>query len=134
MEVSGKIKVLDETKTVGASNFRKRDLVIETNEQYPQFISISFIQDRCDLLNGFNKGENVKVAINLKGREWQSPQGETKYFNDIQGWRIERVSAEGSSNANNSNNNNATPPSFNETTTTFENEVSQESQTDDLPF
>jgi single-stranded DNA-binding protein len=131
MEVSGKIKILDEAKVVGSSNFRKRELVLETNEQYPQFITINFIQDRCDLLNGYNKGENVKVAINLKGREWQSPQGETKYFNDIQGWRIERV---GTENATASNNNNTPPPSFNESSNSFENEVSQESQTDDLPF
>ena len=101
-----------------------RSLVRETTLSPSDFMFPMFIAE----------GENVKVAINLKGREWQSPQGETKYFNDIQGWRIERVSAEGSSNSNNSNNNNATPPSFNETTTTFDNEVSQESQTDDLPF
>jgi excinuclease ABC subunit C len=39
-------------------------------------------------------GENVKVSINLGGREWVNPQGETKYFNDIQGWRIEKLGAE----------------------------------------
>ena len=31
----------------------------------------------------------MSVGINLKGREWTSPQGEVKYFNSIQGWRIE---------------------------------------------
>lgn len=93
MEVTGKIKVINAEQQVSAS-FRKRELVVATEEQYPQFISINFVQDKCDLLNNYNIGEAVKVSINLRGREWVNPQGETKYFNDIQGWRIERLQAE----------------------------------------
>ena len=93
MEVTGKIKVINAEQQVSAS-FRKRELVVATEEQYPQFISINFVQDKCDLLNSYNVGEAVKVSINLRGREWVNPQGETKYFNDIQGWRIERMQAE----------------------------------------
>ncbi|NMH26008.1 DUF3127 domain-containing protein [Flavobacterium solisilvae] len=93
MEVTGKIKVINAEQQVSAS-FRKRELVVATEEQYPQFISINFVQDKCDLLNNYNVGEAVKVSINLRGREWVNPQGETKYFNDIQGWRIERLQAE----------------------------------------
>ncbi|GAA4035401.1 DUF3127 domain-containing protein [Flavobacterium cheonhonense] len=93
MEVTGKIKVINPEQQVSAS-FRKRELVVATEEQYPQFISINFVQDKCDLLNSYNVGEAVKVSINLRGREWVNPQGETKYFNDIQGWRIERMQAE----------------------------------------
>jgi single-stranded DNA-binding protein len=93
MEVTGKIKVINPEQQVSAS-FRKRELVVATEEQYPQFISINFVQDKCDLLNSYNVGEAVKVSINLRGREWVNPQGETKYFNDIQGWRVERMQAE----------------------------------------
>lgn len=93
MEVTGKIKVINAEQQVSAS-FRKRELVVATEEQYPQFISINFVQDKCDLLSAYKVGEAVKVSINLRGREWVSPQGETKYFNDIQGWRIERLQAE----------------------------------------
>ena len=91
MEVSGKIKWLDETKTYGNNGFRKREVVITTEEQYPQHILVEFVQDKCDLLNAFQIGQNVKIGINLRGREWVNPQGETKYFNSIQGWRIEAV-------------------------------------------
>jgi translation initiation factor IF-3 len=52
---------------------------------------IEFTQDKTDLTNPFEIGDDVKVGINIKGREWQSPLGEMKYFNSIQGWRIERV-------------------------------------------
>ncbi len=93
MEVTGKIKVVNAEQQVSAS-FKKRELVVATEEQYPQFISINFVQDKCDLLNNYNVGEAVKVSINLRGREWTNPQGEVKYFNDIQGWRIEKLQAE----------------------------------------
>lgn len=94
MEVSGKIKWLDETKTYGNNGFRKREVVITTEEQYPQHILVEFIQDKCDLLNNFQLGQAVKISINLRGREWVNPQGETKYFNSIQGWRIEMQEAQ----------------------------------------
>ena len=83
MEVQGTVKLIDETKTFGTNGFRKRELVVTTEEQYPQHIMIEFVQDKCDLLNSFSPGQKVKVGINLRGREWQSPQGETKYFNSI---------------------------------------------------
>ena len=91
MEISGKIKWLDETKTYGNNGFRKREVVVTTEERYPQHILVEFVQDKCDLLNSFQLGQNVKIGINLRGREWVNPQGETKYFNSVQGWRIEAV-------------------------------------------
>ena len=97
MDLQGKIKMIDETKTFGNNGFRKRELVITTEEQYPQHILIEFVQDKTDLLNTYQVGQNVKVSINIRGREWVNPQGETKYFNSIQGWRIEAAQAEGAS-------------------------------------
>lgn len=90
MEVSGKVKVIYAEQQVSQS-FKKRELVIATEEQYPQFININFVQDKTELLDRFGAGDLVKVSINLRGREWVNPQGETKYFNDIQGWRIEAL-------------------------------------------
>ena len=56
---------------------------------------VEFVQDKCDLLNSYQVGQDVKVSINLRGREWINPEGEAKYFNSIQGWRIEGAQAEG---------------------------------------
>ncbi len=95
MEVQGKVKVIGETQTFGANGFRKREIVLTTEEQYPQHIMIEFVQDKTDLLNNFQPGQQVKISINLRGREWVNPQGETKYFNSIQGWRIEGVQQDG---------------------------------------
>lgn len=88
MEVIGKIKHKGQTQQVSAT-FSKRELVVVTNEQYPQTILIEFSQDKCAVLDSYQVGQDVKVGINLRGREWTNPQGETKYFNSIQGWKIE---------------------------------------------
>lgn len=88
-EVIGKIKFIGAEQQVSAS-FKKRELVVTTEEQYSQHISIDFQQDKCDLLNSYVVGQDVKVHINIGGREWVNPQGETKYFNSIKGWRIEK--------------------------------------------
>ena len=91
MEVSGKLKHIYKTQTLGSNGFRKREVVIETDEQYPQTILVEFVQDKVDILDQYAVGQSVKISINLKGREWINPQGETKYFNSIQGWRIESL-------------------------------------------
>ncbi|GAA4066462.1 DUF3127 domain-containing protein [Flavobacterium cheonanense] len=93
MEVSGKVKVVSAEIQVSAT-FRKRELVVTTDEQYPQHIMIEFTQDKSDLLNNVAVGDAVKVSINLGGREWVNPQGETKYFNSIRGWRVEKLQTE----------------------------------------
>ena len=91
MEIQGRVKQIFPSQTMGQNGFEKRDLVIVTEEQYPQTIIIQFTQQRCDLLNNLQLGQNVKVYINIRGREWTSPQGETKYFNTIEGWKIEVI-------------------------------------------
>ena len=93
MELQGTVKKIGETQTF-ASGFQKRELVLLTEEQYPQPIQIDFLSDKIDLLNNVSEGESVKVGINIRGKEWTNPQGEVKYFNSISGWRLEKVSGE----------------------------------------
>ena len=90
MQITGRLKFIGATQEVSAS-FKKREVVVTTNEQYPQHILIEFNQDKCDVLNGYNVGEEVNISYNLQGKEWVNPQGETKYFNSIQGWKINKV-------------------------------------------
>ncbi|MDR3273194.1 MAG: DUF3127 domain-containing protein [Flavobacteriaceae bacterium] len=93
MEIVGKIKLISDIQTFD-SGFRKRETVITTEEQYPQHIMIELLGDRVDIINPFKVGDDVKVSINLRGREWVNPQGETKYFNSITAWRIEHLQVE----------------------------------------
>ena len=91
MEIQGRIKEIFSLETVGSNGFQKRDLVIITEEQYPNNIIIQFTQGRCALLDNLQKGQLVKVHYNLRGREWVSPQGEVKYFNTVEGWKIDLI-------------------------------------------
>lgn len=88
MELKGTIKQIFQRQDVSGT-FSKREFVITTQEQYPQHILMEFTQDKCDLLDKYQVGKSVKVSINVRGREWVNPQGETKYFNTLQAWRIE---------------------------------------------
>jgi|TARA_B100001939_G_C16730050_1_gene525067 hypothetical protein len=91
MEIQGKIKLIKEVQEISAT-FKKRELILTTDEQYPQTLSVEFIQDKTDLLNNFEVNQSVKVGINLRGREWENPETkELKYFNSIQGWRIDLI-------------------------------------------
>ncbi|EKF55466.1 MULTISPECIES: DUF3127 domain-containing protein [Galbibacter] len=127
MELQGRIKLIDETKTFGNNGFRKREVVVTTEEQYPQHIMVEFVQDKCDLLNAYQPGQQVKISINLRGREWTNPQGETKYFNSIQGWRIENLeAAQGASPVNH-------PPVSPQDAFEPANDF-KEDEHDDLPF
>ena len=55
MELLGKIKLIGDTKTYGDNGFRKRELVLTTEEQYPQHILIEFIQNNFELLDNSKK-------------------------------------------------------------------------------
>lgn len=89
MEIKGKLIEKSETVNVTAS-FKKREFVLEyaENPQYPEFIKFELIQDKCDQLDGFNVGQEINVAFNLKGRKWTDPQGVVKYFNSLQAWKL----------------------------------------------
>ncbi len=91
MEVTGTLKVKFETQKV-SDRFQKRDFVLitEANTPYPQFVSFQVTQDKCATLDQFNEGEEIRVQFNLRGREWNGPQG-VKYFNTLDAWRIEKA-------------------------------------------
>ena len=125
MEIQGSIKLIGNVQEISPT-FKKRELVVTTDEQYPQTISVEFVQDKTDLLNKFEIGQNVKVAINLRGREWENPQTkEIKYFNSIQGWRIELLE--------NSSSDDDLPPLDNLSPFEPASETNDE-DLDDLPF
>jgi hypothetical protein len=127
MEVTGQLKLKYDTQKV-SDKFQKRDFVLATDlsTPYPQFVSFQVTQDKCTMLDSFNQGDEIKVQFNLRGREWNGPQG-IKYFNTLEAWRIEKVSAGQSGSPAQSNagmQENTAAPVFN----------SSISDNDDLPF
>ncbi len=126
MEITGTLKVKFDTQKV-SDKFQKREFVLttEANTPYPQQVSMQVTQDKCQLLDLYNAGDEVKVQINIKGREWNGPQG-IKYFNTLEAWRIEKVNTATTTQTN------AAPP----VTETQVNNVVNNSAKDneDLPF
>lgn len=146
MDIQGRVKFIGQTEVLGQNGFQKRDLVITTEEQYPQDIIIQFTQGKCALLDNLNIGQKVNVHFNLRGREWISPQGETKYFNTVEGWKIEVVQVTNVANQGYQNTSNQVPqqqppvyqnPQQPQQTQMFDNNgqaPTQNEENDDLPF
>ena len=88
MELKGRIKVIKEVQII-SEKFAKREFVITVPDgNYPQDIVMEMTNDNCGILDSYNVGDEVVAEINLRGREWTSPQGEVKYFNTLQAWRL----------------------------------------------
>jgi hypothetical protein len=90
MQITGTIKVIGATQTIGAS-FQKREFVIVTPEQYPQSIQLEFQGDKCDIIDAYAEGQEVVCDINIRGRLWTNPEGVDKYFTTLVCWKIQPV-------------------------------------------
>ena len=129
MEIKGTIKKISETVQI-SERFRKREFVVEyaSNPDYPQPLQFEMVQDRCELLDSFQEGQQVEISFDLRGREWTNPQGQVKYFNSLQAWKLvsENNSAESPSPKPLQHSSETSP---HEKPGWLENEIS-----DDLPF
>ncbi|MFT4826840.1 MAG: hypothetical protein ACI9GO_001100 [Bacteroidia bacterium] len=67
--------------------WKKQDFVIETSENYPKKISIVGFQDMADKVAELKEGDEVKVAINIESREYNS-----RWYTDVKAWKIDKVS------------------------------------------
>ena len=124
MEATGKLRAIMETKQF-SERFSKREFVLElVDGKYPQTVLFQVTGDRCASLDQFQIGDEVRLEFNLRGREWKSPQGEVKYFNSLDVWRIEAARAARPRRASG-------PPSDPEVVRTDE---PRPSDVEDLPF
>ena len=91
MKITGTLKVKNDTIQV-SEQFSKREFVLTVVDgAFSNDILIQLTKDKCSLLDAFNIGDMLEVDTNLKGREWTSPQGEVKYFNTIECWKITKL-------------------------------------------
>lgn len=92
METKGLLHLKSETQIV-SDKFKKRNFVLKTESEtpYSQMVEFQITQDKCAMLDKFNEGDELTVQFNLRGREWDGPQG-IKYFNTLEAWRIDKVS------------------------------------------
>jgi hypothetical protein len=128
-KIQGIVKVVNPTVQV-SEKFSKREFVLTDNSSmYPQDILFQLTQDKCALLDGIQVNEPLEVSFNLRGREWTSPQGEVKYFNTLEAWRLDKQGAQGAMP-------NSGPSAMNMTSTSTPAaaDFTTSSEEDDLPF
>ena len=92
MQVHGEIKTIRNTELV-SEKFAKREfvLIIDQNTPYPQTIQLELQQDKCDIIDAYNEGQQVSVDFAIRGREWTDNTGNVKVFNTLVAWKIQPV-------------------------------------------
>jgi len=88
-EAKGTLHHIGETREVSETFSTRSFTICQQDDKYPQFITFELIKDKTDLIDSFKIGEDINVSFNLRGREWNG-----KFFNTIQAWRIQKVTAE----------------------------------------
>ncbi|MDH5382485.1 MAG: DUF3127 domain-containing protein [Cyclobacteriaceae bacterium] len=111
MDITGKIIEIQDTQNINDS-FQKREFVLEyaENPLYPEYVKFELIQERCALVDAFKVGDEVKVQFNLKGRKWTDKEGQVRYFNSLQAWKIDSLAGQSSQDAPPAPNNPPAPP------------------------
>lgn len=84
MKIKGKLVHVGQTINVN-DKFKKREIWLETQEQYSQTLSLQIASNKCDVFNGHN-GQEIEVDINLKGRVWHNADGNPSVFNTLEVW------------------------------------------------
>lgn len=117
-ELTGKVKLIQDLQTFN-SGFTKREMVVIVEDgKYPQEINLEFVQDKVNLLNALEIGQEVTVMFDIRGREYNG-----RYFNNLQGWKIQTDTSANSANS-------ADVPQYSE----FDQQTPDISFDDDIPF
>ena len=91
----GEVVFITPTTSV-SDKFKKRDITLKSQDEYPQYVTFQLTQDKCDLANNLKAGEVVEVQYNLRGRRWEAQDGTIKYFNSIEAWTMSLSSSQDS--------------------------------------
>lgn len=85
------LKIFDTQRV--SEKYQKRDFVVKLQHMtaYPQEVLFQLSQDKCDIIDPYPLGVEVIVDYNLKGRKWTNPQGEDKWFDTVEAWKIQPV-------------------------------------------
>jgi hypothetical protein len=95
-ELQGIVHSIDETKAYGQNGFTKREFVVKLTgdgekSEYPNYVALELIKDKCALMDSYTPGDEVQVSFNLSGRLWNAPGKPEKCFTSLQAWRVERL-------------------------------------------
>ena len=93
-QLTGTIKIIQETKAYGSNGFTKREFVITTDEKYTQEVKLELYKDDCTLLDEFSIGDKVDATFNIKGNEYKG-----NYYVNLQAWKLTESASSESTDA-----------------------------------
>ena len=90
MEIIGKVVRLGNLVegTSARGPWRKQELIIETEEQYPRTVCLSCWTNQIDEIQKFAPGQTIKAQIEISSREFNG-----KWYTDVRVWRFDPVGA-----------------------------------------
>ena len=90
MEIIGKVVRLGNLTegTSARGPWRKQDLIIETEEQFPKTVCLTCWTNQIDEIQKFAPGQTIKAQIDLSSREFNG-----KWYTDVRVWRFDPVGA-----------------------------------------
>ena len=90
MEIIGKVVRLGNLTegTSARGPWRKQELIIETEEQYPRTVCLICWTNQIDEIQRFAPGQTIKAQIDLSSREFNG-----KWYTDVRVWRFDPVGA-----------------------------------------
>jgi len=93
-EITGKLFKKFETQSK-TETFQAREFVLEHSPtQYPQYIKFQLVQDRCNLIDDYAEGSEMKVYFDIRGNKWTDPNSqEDKFFTNLNAWKVEKSGA-----------------------------------------
>ncbi len=124
MEIKGKVHEVGAVQQV-TDTFKKRDLIVQyaENPQFVEYIRFEATQDRVNIFDNLNPGEDIEVSFNLRGRPWTNREGVTTYFNSLVAWRVNKMAS--APNSDSAQAAGTPPPPVN---------LGSSDEDDDLPF
>ena len=93
-ELTGKLLIKFDT-TQRTESFKTREFVVEKSEDIngkliTNYIKFQCVQDRTNIIDRVNVGDEIKVHFNIRGSKWEK-DGRVSYFNNLDAWRIEQI-------------------------------------------
>lgn len=129
-ELQGTLIVKNDTQVI-SDRFKKREFVIEKKESSPNgfefvdTIKFQLVQDKVDIIDSLELGQNVNVHFNIKGNKWEK-NGQVNYFVNLDAWKVELATTGATTAAPTAAVSTPPPPPL--------NDIPEDDGTGDLPF
>lgn len=79
--------------------FAAQELVLHTNDKYPQYIVFQAANDKCKMLDPLLVGQEATITFSVRGREYKKEGQEPRYFNTLEIISIDAQKSEAVSEA-----------------------------------